>query len=83
MDMWSDPNLWQYMAVTVHWLQFVMEDTGNGPQPQLELRADLIGFHCVLTRHTGEHLAGAFLFILDCIKITHKVHFAFFSINFA
>lgn len=73
MDMWTDPNLFPYMAVTAHWLQLVTEKSGNDSRLQLKLRADLIGFHRVPSRHTGEHLSVAFLYILDRIKITHKV----------
>ncbi len=73
MDLWTDPNLFPYMAVTAHWLQLVDEDSSNGPRQQLKLRADLIGFHRVPTRHTGDNLAIAFLSILDHIKISHKV----------
>ncbi|EKM60178.1 uncharacterized protein PHACADRAFT_82859, partial [Phanerochaete carnosa HHB-10118-sp] len=62
-----------YMAVTAHWLQLVLEDRGNGLQPQLRLRADLIGFHCVPSSHTSEHLVAAFLYILNRIKITNKI----------
>lgn len=73
MDLWTDPNLFPYMAVTAHWLQLVNEDSGNGPRQQLKLRADLIGFHRVPTRHTGENLATAFLYVLDRTKISWKV----------
>jgi hypothetical protein len=73
MDMWSDPNLTPFMAVTAHWIEGVTEDTANGPQLTLKLRADLIGFQRVPGRHDGEHLAQAFLFVTDRLKISEKV----------
>lgn len=73
MDMWSDPNLNPFMAVTAHWIQAKTIQTPDGPQHILTLRADLIGFHRVPGRHDGEHLAHAFIFITDRIGITHKV----------
>ena len=79
--MWTDPSMWPYMAVTAHWLQAVVQNTANGPTHKLVLRADLIGFHRVPTRHTGEHLAGALLFITDRIGITSKVRIFLFAIN--
>ena len=36
---------------------------------------DLIGFHRVPTRHTGSHLADAFVHILDRVNVTAKVRF--------
>ena len=82
MDMWSDPNLWPYMAVTAHWMQVKVEEHPSGPQHTLVLRSDLIGFHRMPTRHTGEHLAIGFLHILDRIDVTSKVsHYISFSIS--
>jgi hypothetical protein len=73
--MWSDPNLVPFMAVTAHWIDAKTEDTPNGLKHTLTLWADLIGFLRVPGRHTGDHLAQAFLFILDRLKITEKVHY--------
>jgi len=73
MDLWSDPNLSPYMAITSHWIQVETIQTVDGPQHTLKLRTDLIGFHHVPGRHTGEHLAEAFHHILDRIGITSKV----------
>ncbi|KZT04769.1 uncharacterized protein LAESUDRAFT_657303, partial [Laetiporus sulphureus 93-53] len=72
-DLWSDPDLAPFMAVTAHWIQALMVETSAGPKHVLKLRADLIGFHCVPGRHTGQHLSQAFLFLLDRLKITYKV----------
>ena len=58
------------MAVTAHWIEAVVE---KGSQKTLWLRSDLVGFHKLPGRHTGEHLAHCFLFITDRLKITEKV----------
>ena len=55
------------MAVTAHWIE------ATGPQKNLQLRADLVGFHHISGRHTGEHLAHCFLFVTNRLKITEKV----------
>jgi hypothetical protein len=72
-DNWSDPNRASFMAVTAHWIEAIDEMTTSGVHKKLQLRADLIGFHKIPGRHTGEHLAHCFLFITDRIKITPKV----------
>ena len=58
------------MAVTAHWIESV---EGKGDKKTLQLRSDLVGFHKLPGRHTGEHLAHCFLFITDRLKITGKV----------
>jgi hypothetical protein len=73
MDMWSDPNLTPYMAVTAHWIEPTTENTPSGPQTKLNMRTDLVGFHRVPGRHTGHHLAHAFIKVLDRLNVTHKV----------
>jgi hypothetical protein len=72
-DAWSDPNQTSFMAVTAHWIQAIDENTPTGSNKKLALRADLIGFHKIPGRHSGEHLGHCFLFIIDCIKVTSKV----------
>jgi hypothetical protein len=67
------------MAVTAHWIDVVEEKTAAGPRKKLRLRADLIGFHKLPGRHTGDHLARCFLFITDRIKVTSKVSKIIFS----
>jgi len=79
MDIWSDPDLKAYMAVTAHWMECQTLQTS---QQRLSLRADLIGFINVVENHTGEHLAQVFLFILDRLKIANKVSFLLNSIKF-
>lgn len=73
MDMWSDPNLTPFMAVTAHWIEAKRITTVNGSEDILTLRADLVGFQRVPGRHDGEHMAHAFLHVADRLKITHKV----------
>ncbi len=53
------------MAVTGHWIEAKLKQTPDGPQYELKLWAELIGFHRVPGRHDGEHLAHAFLYVLD------------------
>lgn len=68
------------MAITAHWIEAT--GTGSHNLKTLKLRADLIVFHHVPGRHTGEHLAHCFLFITDRLKITGKVSiFLFFYMN--
>jgi len=75
MDLWSDTNLSPFMAVTAHWIETKMTQTSEGPQYELHLRAELIGFHRVPGHHDGEHLAQAFLFVLDRLDIASKVSY--------
>ena len=72
-DAWSDPNQSSFMAVTAHWIEATEEKSAMGSQRKLSLRADLIGFHKLPGRHTGEHLGHCFLFILDRLNIASKV----------
>ena len=58
------------MAITAHWIQVVSQE---GEMKKLQLRTDLIGFHKLPGRHTGEHLAQCFVFITDRLGITSKV----------
>jgi hypothetical protein len=61
------------MAVTAHWIEAVEENTSSGSKKKLQLRSDLIGFHKLPGRHTGEHLAHCFIYITDRLNITGKV----------
>jgi hypothetical protein len=73
MDLWSDPNLAPFMAVTAHWMEATTVQTSDGPQYLIKLRSDLIGFYHVTGHHDGERLATVFMEILDRIEITPKV----------
>lgn len=82
-DMWSDTNLSPFAAYTAHWIEGKTVQTIHGPQLTLTLRADLIGFQRVPGRHTGEHLAQAFLVVVDRLGITHKVCLKYSSLVFS
>ncbi|KAF7326526.1 HAT family dimerization domain-containing protein [Mycena venus] len=73
MDMWTDKQKKPFMAVTTHWLQATLINTPAGPQYKLTLRTDLVGFLRVPGHHDGEHLATAFLYIIDRIDIASKL----------
>jgi hypothetical protein len=73
VDMWTDPNLTPFMAVTAHWIESKVQQTTQGPQHILKLRADLIGFIRVPGRHDGDHLAQAFIHVAKRMCILHKV----------
>ena len=81
MDLWSDPNRILYMAVTSHWIQGIYKETIDGTKLTLKLRADLIGFQRVPGRHDGKHLASAFVYITDRVKITDKVRYYCMAIH--
>lgn len=72
-DMWSDPNLTPFMAVTIHWMEGISIETPNGTQKKIQLQSDLIGFVRVPGKHTGKHLMTAFLYVFDHLRITHRV----------
>ena len=82
MDLWTDPNSWPFMVVTAHWIQVVYKETVHGTHYKLVLRSDLIGFHRIPARHTGEHMATAFLHLLDRIAITEKARIQTFLYAF-
>jgi hypothetical protein len=53
-DCWSDPNLFSYMAVTVHF-------SARNINGRLEIRNRLLAFRIIEGRHDGMHL-GKILF---------------------
>jgi hypothetical protein len=57
------------MAITAHWISYQAKDTSQGHRNTISLQSELIAFHCVPNRHTGEHLAEVFLNILDRYQI--------------
>ena len=74
-DMWSDFNKKAYMAITAHWLEKASLEASNRLQPKISLHTDLIGFVHIPCSHTGEHLAGVFLSVIDRLEIAKKVFF--------
>ena len=65
-DLWSDPNLDSFMAITAHYM--FREKTG-----QLEYRCGLIAFQHVEGSHSGVNLAMHFFKIIDGLGVAHKV----------
>jgi hypothetical protein len=74
LDIWTDPNLRPFIAVTAHWVQAVLTPLSHGGSKyKLTLRSEVIAFHNIPGRHTAEHLTHALLAILDRINSTNKV----------
>ena len=69
-DLWSDPDLKPYMAVTAHWLENIQSPGGA---KRLTLRASLIGFLHLPGSHTGENLDDALFFIIKRSGLQNKV----------
>lgn len=57
------------MAITAHWMAHQVKSTSQGPHHTISLQSELIAFHWVPDRHTGEHLATVFQNILDRYQI--------------
>ncbi len=70
MDLWTDLNLVNFMAVTAHWVEAIGPNADGFTM--LWLYSDLIGYHQIPGHHNGEHLAAAFLHITDRVGITSK-----------
>ncbi|KAF5383852.1 hypothetical protein D9615_003798 [Tricholomella constricta] len=64
-DLWSDPNLVSYMAVTAH---FYIRENGR-----LVLRTYLVAFRHVSGSHSGVNLANALIGILDELGVAYKL----------
>ena len=79
-DMWSDPDLKPYMAITAHWLENILSPGG---EKRLKLRASLIGFLHVPGTHTGERLAESFFYIIKRCGLESKASLLFFLIKFS
>ena len=58
-----------FMAITAHWTNHHTKDTQQGRRYIVGLNSELIAFHRVPSRHTGEHLAMVFISMLDRYKI--------------
>ena len=68
-DCWSNSNLMLFMAITAHWTDHHTKNTQQGQQYILSLNSELIAFHHIPSRHTGDHLAMVFMNMLDRYKI--------------
>jgi hypothetical protein len=77
MDCWSTPAMTPFQASTITWLHVTYAEDEDGKRfvEEIKLRTDLIGFTHLPGSHTGEHMAHAFLFVADRLKITNKVLF--------
>jgi hypothetical protein len=82
MDMWSDPNLFPFMALTAHWIQAKTVQTPDSPQHIFTLRADLISFLLIPGCHDGKHLTHVFLYFTDWIGIMHNISYLLFVCTF-
>jgi hypothetical protein len=67
MDIWSDPLLQSYLALTAHW---IAEVPGTSA---LQLKTALIAFHRLCGSHSGRLLAKTVMRLLDRAGITAKV----------
>lgn len=65
-DLWSDPNLDSFMAVTVH---YYIRDENR----RLMRRNGLIAFRFVPGSHSGENLASHFIGIVEEMGALNKV----------
>jgi len=70
-DLWSDPNLDSYMAITAHYMVHIPK--GGQIKPQLDYCCGLVAFRFVEGSHTGVNLAINFFTVLDEYGITNKV----------
>ena len=61
--MWSADNLDLYLAMMAHWIG---RDEKTGV---LTMKAMLIAFHYLPSRHTGEEIAKTMPYLIDCVKV--------------
>ncbi len=71
MDLSTDLNLINFMAVMAHWMEAIGTNTDG--LTMIRLCSDLVGYCRVPGRHDGHHLATAFLWITDHVRITSKL----------
>jgi hypothetical protein len=65
-DIWSDPQLRPFLAITAHWIQRLDDGT-------LLLRADLVAFSYIPDSHSGDNIAKAALKALEHGDLLKKV----------
>ena len=69
-DIWSDPNLALFMAITVYYCAGYL----HGPNHDcLHVRSHLLKFHIIDGKHDGDHIAQIFFDILKANFILGKV----------
>ena len=71
-DLWSDPNLAPFMAVTAHWMEATTVQTSDGPQHLINLWTDFIGFYQVTGHHNGERLATVFMKYWTVLRLLQR-----------
>ena len=70
-DIWDDKSMHTYFGITAHYLVHVNSSVRtNSP---LILRASLIQFLPVPSKHCAQDIARALLFVTDRAEITNKV----------
>jgi hypothetical protein len=71
------------MAITAHWTSYQAKKTSQGFCNTISLRSELIAFHCVPNRHTGDHLVEVFLNILERYQIQRVRYYLYYIIIIA
>ncbi|KAF8267068.1 hypothetical protein EI94DRAFT_1582652 [Lactarius quietus] len=66
-DIWTNHNLWSYLAITAHWIS-KLPGTSS-----LQLKVALITFQRLSGHHSGASLGKTILALLDRAKVTRKV----------
>jgi hypothetical protein len=72
-DIWSDPQLVTFMAITAHWIEEKVVETPDGPSKKLTLHSALIGFHLVPKGHDRKQLAHILFSVVERVQILGKV----------
>ncbi|KAJ2928061.1 hypothetical protein H1R20_g9035, partial [Candolleomyces eurysporus] len=66
MDLWTDPNLTPFMAVTAHYY-------ARKPDEGIAYRSGLVAFHYTPGGHSGDELSQHFFKIMDDLDVLHKI----------
>ncbi len=67
-DIWSDPQLASFLAMTAHWCR-------HDPAGWLEIANCLLAFCLVEGTHDGENIGQIMYDIIKDVKAHRKVHF--------
>jgi hypothetical protein len=70
LDLWSNANRSSYLAMTAHWM------TCKKHTNALQLHSELIVFHHMKGRHTGEAIANTVMHLLERADVVEKVSFS-------
>ena len=66
-DMWSNPNLIGYLAITAHY--YIQDEIGRWKKC-----SHLVAFQHVQGKHSGANMASYFIRVLGELGIMHKVN---------